>query len=129
MANAGQSISVKFPQVGHESYEEQRSVVLLIFRNGSIEEVEPSADVVHRNGRIVCVDQQGAPISSFADSDVLYYSFSPACIRKIRQMTEHWPEPTRQPRASHREQVLAESVLERLWRMRQRKKMRNAGTR
>jgi hypothetical protein len=129
MANAGQSIFLKFPQVGHESHEEQGSVVLLIFRNGSIEEVEPSADVVHRDGRIVCVDHRGAPISSFADSDVLYYAFSPACIRTIRQMTEHWSEPTSQPRTSHQEEALAESVLERLWRMRQRKKVRNAGTR
>ena len=58
-------------------------MVVLFFHEGTRAEVGHCNDVVHKPGLLICLDDAGAPIASFLDSDVLGYSLNPAVKRAV----------------------------------------------
>ena len=58
-------------------------MVLLFLHDGSKVEIPRCADVVHKSGSVICLDDLDAPIASFVASDVLGYSLNPAVARAI----------------------------------------------
>ena len=61
-------------------------MVLLMFRNGTIEEFPSCTDVVHNEGKVVCLDRNGIPLASFSDLELVYYTLNMDCIQTIRKM-------------------------------------------
>ena len=95
-------------------------MVLLMFRDGSFQEVPYCTDVVHKGGNLICLNSRGIPLVSVPDNRLLYYTLNDACINTIRIMNIRGPG-TPDPEAQVPQ---AESVLERLWRVRQRRQQR-----
>ena len=59
-------------------------MVLFMFYDGSVAEVEDCADVIHLPGCLVCVDKLGASLASFEDGEILGYTLDPASISNLK---------------------------------------------
>ena len=96
-------------------------MLLVMFRDGRIDEVASCVDVVHKEGRLVCLDGRDAVLASFLDEELLYYTQSAQCIDTIRTLK---PGSAGDSFGSYQaNRRLAESVLERLWRRRKRRQL------
>jgi hypothetical protein len=56
-------------------------MVLLLFTDGSVGQIEECEDVVHNGAALVCFDYRGRRVAEFPDREVLGYTLNPEIIR------------------------------------------------
>ena len=67
-------------------------MILLLLRDGRIQEVYDCEDVITQPGYVICLDYRGEPITTFAAEQVLAYTLNPHAAKRIRELTqvEEW---------------------------------------
>jgi hypothetical protein len=97
------------------------AMLLVMLRNGSVHQINHCTDVVHKAGHLACLNARGAIIASYRDDELLYYTLDPKSVQTIQRLKQAAADsrPEQQPP----KRQLAQSVLERLWRLRKRREV------
>ena len=60
-------------------------MVLLLLRDGRVQELYDCEDVVHKPGYLICLDYHGSPYATFSSGEILAYTQNPQVARAVRE--------------------------------------------
>ena len=67
-------------------------MVLLLFNDNSVVEIEECEDVIHDRGCFICIDYDGESLATFPERDILGYTLDPHVIRSFQPEESETPQ-------------------------------------